>query len=86
MEKLKHYVARVGLTVMARQLGVSVQRLSNWVERGVPVEHCPLIERITAGAVCRWDLRTTDWHQIWPELVGAAGAPALPELDHREAA
>lgn len=36
------------------------------------------IERETAGAVRRWDLRPDDWHRIWPELIGAAGAPAIP--------
>lgn len=36
------------------------------------------IERATSQAVRRWDLRPEDWHRIWPELVGADGAPALP--------
>lgn len=36
------------------------------------------IERISAGAVRRWDLRPDDWHRIWPELIGAEGAPAVP--------
>ena len=36
------------------------------------------IEAVTGRAVCRWDLRPTDWHRIWPELVQADGAPALP--------
>lgn len=22
-----------------------------------------------------WDLRPDDWHRIWPELIGAEGAP-----------
>lgn len=25
-----------------------------------------------------WDLRPNDWHQIWPELIGADGAPEAP--------
>jgi hypothetical protein len=28
--------------------------------------------------VARWDLRPDDWHRIWPELIGAEGAPPLP--------
>ena len=24
-----------------------------------------------------WDLRPHDWHVIWPELVGAVGAPPI---------
>jgi len=43
----------------------------------VPVERCVQIERATAGAVRRWDLRPDDWHLIWPELVGSEGAPAV---------
>jgi DNA-binding transcriptional regulator YdaS (Cro superfamily) len=36
------------------------------------------IERATGGEVKRWDLRPDDWHEIWPELVGAVGAPSVP--------
>jgi DNA-binding transcriptional regulator YdaS (Cro superfamily) len=36
--------------------------------RPVPVQHCLAIERATAGAVSRRDLRPDDWHLIWPEL------------------
>lgn len=68
MEKLKSYVAARGLTETARSLGVSAQRLSNWIERGVPIDKCPAIERITAGVVSRRDLRPNDWQDIWPEL------------------
>ncbi len=32
-------------------------------------ENCVAIERATAGAVTRRDLRPADWHRIWPELV-----------------
>ena len=37
--------------------------------------NCVQIERATNGAVKRWDLRPDDWREIWPELVGAKGAP-----------
>lgn len=33
------------------------------------------IELDTERTVRRWELRTDDWHLIWPELIGAAGAP-----------
>lgn len=46
--------------------------------RPVPIERCVPIELATAGAVRRWDLRPDDWHRIWPELVGADGAPPVP--------
>lgn len=35
------------------------------------------IELDTERAVRRWELRTEDWHLIWPELIGAAGAPVV---------
>ena len=36
----------------------------------MPIERCAAIERATAGAVTRRDLRPHDWHLIWPELIG----------------
>lgn len=36
------------------------------------------IERHLEGRVRRWHLRQADWHLIWPELIGAEGAPAVP--------
>lgn len=36
------------------------------------------LERETAGAVRRWDLRPDDWHLIWPELIDTSGAPPVP--------
>jgi hypothetical protein len=29
----------------------------------------------TNRRVAEWDLRADDWWRIWPELIGAAGAP-----------
>lgn len=42
-------------------------------------ELCVRIEKATYGKVMRWDLRPKDWHLIWPELIGAEGAPSIPE-------
>ena len=44
------------------------------------------IERESAGQVRRWDLRPADWHRIWPELIGADGAPAIPAEPEAQAA
>lgn len=77
MEKLKDFIELHGLTWTAALLAVSVQRLSNWTERGVPIEHCAAIEQATNGAVRRWDLRPTDWWKIWPELLNAPGRPVI---------
>lgn len=56
-----------GAAKLAAVLGVSAQAISNWKERGVPIERCMAIEAATAGAVTRRDLRP-DWKDIWPEL------------------
>lgn len=51
-------------------------------------ELCVVIERVTDRQVRRWNLRPTDWHLIWPELIGIEGAPAVPvaEAEVRHAA
>lgn len=56
-----------GAGKLAQQLGVSAQAISNWKERGVPIERCLEIERATGGKVTRRELRD-DWLDIWPEL------------------
>ena len=65
---------------LATLLGVTKAAVNQWKDpsRRVPLEHCAAIEAATGGAVMRWDLRPDDWHCIWPELVGLAGAPAIP--------
>lgn len=69
-----------GPQAVARLLGVSVQAVCFWRDgkRRLPVEHIPRIEAACSGAVRRWDLRPADWHLVWPELVGAEGAPPAP--------
>ncbi len=81
MGHLKRYVSQHGLTPLASALCVSVQRLANWIERGVPVDMCAAVEKGTSGEVMRWHLRPTDWHRIWPELVGSDGAPEVGETE-----
>lgn len=34
-------------------------------------------EVATGGRLKRWQLRTKDWHLIWPDLIGAEGAPDI---------
>ena len=71
---------------LALKLKVKQPTVSEWArgERPVPVERCVDIERATAGAVRRWDLRPDDWHRIWPELIGVEGAPEAPEAKTAE--
>ena len=76
MDLLRRFVKDEGLTASAVRLSVSVQRLSNWLDRGVPVDKCAAIEQATGGKVMRWDLRPDDWRNIWPELAQRADAPA----------
>lgn len=59
-----------GATKLAAILGVSLQVVGHWKARGVPIERCVAIERATAGAVTRRDLRPKDYSDIWPELAG----------------
>lgn len=40
------------------------------------------VEVESGGEVMRWHLRIEDWHRIWPELIGADGAPGVPEPEH----
>ena len=37
------------------------------------------IERESSGAVMRWDMRPTDWRDIWPELTSRPDAPKQQE-------
>lgn len=56
-----------------------LSQIANGV-RPAPAERCAAIERATGGAVRRWVLRPSDWHEVWPELVGVDGAPPPPEV------
>ena len=47
-------------------------------EREASPELSVVIERASGLAVRRWNLRPTDWHRIWPELIGSKGAPPIP--------
>jgi DNA-binding transcriptional regulator YdaS (Cro superfamily) len=49
------------------------------------------LERESCGRIRRWHVRSRTWHLVWPELVGALGAPAAPadaqaEVEVRDAA
>lgn len=60
-----------GRAELARLLDVTPAAIGNWKVRGVPIEHCPAIERLTCKQVSRQALRPDDWHLIWPELTMA---------------
>lgn len=80
-----------GMSALARAIGVTAPAVHEWRagKRPVPIERCVQIERATNGTVRRWALRPTDWHRIWPELVGVNGAPVVPapeDVDSERAA
>jgi DNA-binding transcriptional regulator YdaS (Cro superfamily) len=64
---------------LAEAVGVRAVMVSQWAAGTKPVaaERCTPIEFATGRAVRRWDLRPADWHRIWPELIGAEGAPPV---------
>jgi len=81
MEALDRAVKALdGVGRLAHAIGVGQSVVSNWRSRGSPIDprHCTAIERATGGTVRRWHLRPTDWHLIWPELIGADAAPEVP--------
>lgn len=48
--------------ILAELIGVTPGAVSQWKTAGVPVEHCPRIERLTAGAVRCEEMRPeVDW-------------------------
>lgn len=71
-----------GVSAFAREIGITpvyLSQLSSRQDGREPSpELCVKIEAATKKAVMRWDSRPADWHLIWPELIGAPGAPALP--------
>jgi DNA-binding transcriptional regulator YdaS (Cro superfamily) len=85
---LKAYIQseRGKATALADDLGIALSYLSQMAsgERAVTPERAAAIRRATNGSVEVWDTRPLDWHLIWPMLVGAEGAPAVPvqEADH----
>ena len=74
MEALDRAISAAdGVNELARRLGIRQSVVSNWrARKSVPPEHCAAIEAATGGDVTRRELRPTDWHRIWPELITKA--------------
>ena len=51
----------------------------------VPVDRAADFEAASDGQVRRWHMFPATWHRIWPELIGADGAPPVP-AEQQEAA
>lgn len=71
------------VVAFARLVRVSSDQVRQWryahANRKPGPIHASRIEKVTKGAVKRWDLRPDDWYLIWPELIGAKGAPVFVE-------
>lgn len=67
-----------GQAAMSVQLGISPAQVNQWCKgsRPVPLEYCTAIERATAGAVTRAELRPADYWEIWPDLKAPEPAEA----------
>lgn len=83
--KFNHWVneQRGRSLAIAQALGVSPPVVSDWVtgKKRIPIDRCPAIERVTAGAVTRRDMRPDDWQDIWPELAPALANTAQPATE-----
>ena len=69
-----------GTLAVAALAGIKPPSVSEWRQRGrIPddklIRLAPVLE--ARGIVNRWDLFPGDWHLIWPELIGSAGAPEI---------
>jgi DNA-binding transcriptional regulator YdaS (Cro superfamily) len=80
MDLLTYTSTQTTVGAFAKLIDVPSPLVSQWRTgvRPVPLERCTAIEQATGGEVRRWDLRPNDWGAIWPELIGAEGAPAWP--------
>lgn len=81
---LKSYFAAPGamsVGELALRIGVSRAQVTQWTHgyngRRPGAANCVAIEYATGRVVTRRDLRPTDWHLIWPELVKASGRRTL---------
>lgn len=61
LRALKRAIKQVGVSGLARELGIQRQQIQGWRERSrsyaVPADYCPSIERATGGAVKCEELR-----------------------------
>lgn len=84
MEELKAFIKALRdeeeREAFADRCETSIGHLRN-VAYGKPCSEklASLIEAASGRRVRRWHLRPDDWHIVWPELVGKAGAPRPKE-------
>lgn len=68
-----------GTGAVAKMCGIRAPSVSQWRQAGIPKDKLVILgARIERRLkLRRWDLCPDDWHLIWPELIGAEGAPAI---------
>lgn len=71
-----------GTAAVAALAGVKPPSVSGWKETGrIPddkrIRLAPIVHQ--RGLMTRWEMFPDDWWQLWPELVGTEGAPAVPQ-------
>lgn len=65
---LKKTIARLGLSNVARLMGVSPQAVHNWRTRDVlPLSRVEELERVTDGLFSRVDQWPRHWRSMWPD-------------------
>lgn len=79
MEELRRYLKTLSVDAQrdfAARSGTTLGYLRKMISiKSVLREKiCAALERESAGAVTRRDLRPDDWQQIWPELAERKGA------------
>lgn len=65
-----------GMTALAKAIGRPTCEVWQWKSgrRPIPAVRCSDVERVTAGAVTRQELRPDDYWRIWPDLPAPEGA------------
>lgn len=68
---------------LAAAVGVNEQYLYQCLtgRKAMKPEEAVRVERASGLRLRRWHVRTQDWHRIWPELIGAEGAPQVPSAE-----
>lgn len=74
-------------SALAEELGIDPLYLYQLLtgRREMEPKAAVLLERRSGQRLRRWHLRVKTWHEVWPELIGAEGAPAVPQ-ETRDAA
>ena len=68
-----HPLDRTGVrAAVMSATGVSPQAITNWKSRGVPIEYCATVAKVSSGQVTREELRPDDYWMIWPDLQAPA--------------